>query len=80
MKIRNIVIAGLSFTHLMLSISVLWLTLGWNVRKARKAFEKELVNQGMAKGDAKRLSAQYSKLKNVLINNVKGSIVETTKR
>ena len=72
--------AGLSFTRLVLNISALWLTLGWNVRKARRAFEKELVSQGMATKDAKKLSAQYSKLKNALINNAIGSIVETAKR
>jgi len=46
--------------------SLFWtyLTLGWKVRKARRAFEKQLVSQGMSKEDAKRLSECFSELKN----------------
>ncbi|MGC9345396.1 MAG: hypothetical protein ACP5ER_01200 [Candidatus Bathyarchaeales archaeon] len=53
----------------------MWLILGWKVRKARKAFEKQLIRQGMAKKNAKRLSGQYSKLKNEIINVLKRSLV-----
>jgi hypothetical protein len=75
MKISSIISAGLSLINLSLSLYVLWLTLGWKVRKARKAFEKQLIRQGMAKKDAKKLSAQYSKLKDDVINALKRSIV-----
>ena len=74
MKIRSIIIAGLSLIQLLTSLFVMWLTLGWKVRKARKAFEKQLIRQGMAKRDAKRLSAQYSKLKDDMMNTLKSSI------
>lgn len=55
-----------STPHLaIMGMSLLWMymTLGWRVRKARRAFEKELVSQGMSRDDARRLSACFSQLK-----------------
>ena len=75
MKIQSVIIAGFSLIRLLLSLFVLWLTFGWKVRKTRRAFEKQLIRQGMAKKDAKRLSAQYSKMKNEIMNVFRGSIV-----
>ena len=75
MKVQGIIIAGLSLIRLLLSLFALWLTLGWKVRKTRRAFEKQLIRQGMAKKDAKKLSAQYSKMKNEIMNTLKGSLV-----
>lgn len=40
-----------------------WLTLGWRVRKARKAFEAEVRREGISKAAARRLSGCYSDLK-----------------
>jgi len=57
--------------RLLCSLFAVWLTLGWKVRKARKAFEKELIKQGMSKEDAKRLGAQYTLLKDNLMNGLK---------
>jgi DNA polymerase III delta prime subunit len=57
--------------RLLCSLFSMWLTLGWKVRKARKAFEKELIKQGMSKEDAKRLSAQYTILKDNLMKGLK---------
>jgi len=74
MKISSIVSAGVSLIRLLLSLFALWLTLGWKVRKTRRAFEKQLIRQGMAKKDAKKLSAQYSKMKNEIMNSLKGSL------
>ncbi|MEM3090412.1 MAG: hypothetical protein QXW17_01470 [Candidatus Bathyarchaeia archaeon] len=73
MKPISIISAALYTIRLLLSLSVLWLSFGWKVRKARKAFEKELVRAGMAKKDAKRLSEWYSKLKNDIVQAVKSS-------
>ena len=55
-----------------MSLSLFWmyLTLGSRVRKTRKAFEKQLMQQGMSKEDAKRLSACFEELK----NNITGTI------
>jgi len=74
MKIQSVIIAGFSLIRLLLSLFVLWLTFGWKVRKTRRAFEKQLICQGMAKKDAKKLSAQYSKMKNEIMNSLKGSL------
>jgi hypothetical protein len=75
MKIGSIISMVPYLTRLLLSLLALWLTLGWKVRKTRKAFEKQLIRQGMAKKDAKRLSVQYSKLKNEITNVLKRSLV-----
>lgn len=40
-----------------------WLTLGWRVRKARKAFEAEVTREGISEAAARRLSGCYSDLK-----------------
>jgi len=74
MKIRSILDAGLAITYLSFSLLVLWLSLGWRVRKARKAFERQLIRQGMSKKDARRLSAQFLQLKNKLMSALKSSV------
>jgi len=79
MKILSIINAGFSLIRLLLSLLALWLALGWNVRRARKAFEKQLISQGMAKKDAKRLSSQYSKLKNEIMSTLKGSMFKSSR-
>lgn len=61
--VLNIFGSGVALVRLLTSLFLVWLTLGWKVKKARKAFEKELIKQGMAKHDAKRISAQYTALK-----------------
>jgi hypothetical protein len=55
-------------TIMGLSLFWMYLTLGRRVGKARRAFEKQLVSQGMSKEDAKRLSACYDDLKNSITN------------
>ena len=50
------------------SLFWMYVTLGRRVRKTRRAFEKQLISQGMSKEDAKRLSACYDDLKNSLTN------------
>ncbi len=74
MKLRSIIGIVLHIIRLTLSLFALWLSFGWKVRKARKAFEKELVKMGMVKKDAKKLSALYSKLKNDIMQTVQSSI------
>jgi predicted membrane protein len=74
LKISSIFIIAASIVNIFLNLFILWVALGWKVRKTRKAFEKQLISQGMAKKDAKRLSAQYAKLKNEIMNTFKGSL------
>jgi len=78
------VVAALSISHSLLrmvgSILSAWLTLGWNVRSARKAFEAELRKEGMSKKDAERLSKVYSVLKNEMMNIAKKSFTLSRKK
>ncbi|MCL6578028.1 MAG: hypothetical protein K6T73_01395 [Candidatus Bathyarchaeota archaeon] len=74
MKVSSLAVSFLYMIRLLISLFFLWLTLGWKVRKARKAFEKQLIRQGMAKKDAERLSAFYSKLKDNIMTTLKGSM------
>lgn len=75
MKISSIISSGLSLINLSLNLFFLWLTLGWRVRKARRAFEKQLIRQGMTKKDARKLGTQYSRLKDDMVNALKRSVV-----
>jgi hypothetical protein len=66
-----------SFPYLALMLlSLLWmyLTLGRRVGKTRKAFEKQLIQQGMSKEDAKRLSACFEDLKDNITGMLKQGI------
>ena len=66
----------------LMGISLFWmyLTLGWRVRKARRAFENQLVSQGMSKEDAKRLSACFSELKNSITNMLRRGVTVNFER
>ncbi len=59
-----------------LSLSLVWTyaTLGYRVRRMRRAFERHLVMQGMSKVDAVRLSASFEDLRNDIINVVKQNL------
>jgi hypothetical protein len=48
----------------------IWITLDWKVRKARKAFEKELIHQGLPKECAKKLSRQIEYAKDQIIRSI----------
>jgi len=74
MKVSIIVKAGLHLSILVLDLVLLWLALGWNARKARKAFERELVKSGMPKEVAKRLAEKYSSVKDEVMKQFWGSV------
>jgi len=59
---------------MLLSLSKTYLTLGYQVRKARNAFESQLLLQGMSKHDAERLSACYQELKENILAALKKSL------
>jgi hypothetical protein len=66
-----------SIPHLAIVVlNLLWmyLTLGRRVRRTRRAFEKQLTQQGMSKQDAQRLSACYEDLKNNITGMLKQGI------
>jgi len=75
-KARAILGAAFSIVSLLSHLFILWLSLGWRVRRTRKAFEKELTKEGMSKEDAKRLSAHYKILKDQIISTVVHSFRE----
>jgi len=72
--ILSVFISAAYLVRLLGSLLVIWLTLGWKVRKARRALEKELTNQGMPKRDAKMIGAQYAALKDEAVNALKRSL------
>jgi len=72
--IVNMISGTANMVRLLSSLFLIYLTLGWRVRKARKAFERELVKQGMPKEDAKRMSAKYAALKDEALSTLKRSI------
>ena len=71
--IVNVIIGAASTVRLLSSMAVIFLTLGWKVRKAREALEKELIKMGMPKEAAKRIGAKYAALKDDTINAMKRS-------
>lgn len=69
--VSSIIKSAPNFIRMSLSLFWMYITLDWRVRKTRKAFEKQLRQQGMSKEDAKRLSACYEELKNSIFAVVK---------
>jgi len=63
MNISTIFTILFLISHLFFSFLALWFTLGSKVRRARRAFEEQLIHQGMRRKDARKLSAHYSTLK-----------------
>jgi hypothetical protein len=63
-------IARMSFDLLYM-----YLTLGGRVRKARRAFEKQLIMAGMSRDDAERLSSCFEELRAGITNMLKSGIV-----
>ena len=74
MKISTIIKGGLHLSKLVLGLVFIWLTLGWKVSKARKAFEEELVKSGMPREAAKRLGKKYSSVKDEVMKQLWGSV------
>lgn len=61
-----------------MSLSLFWMyaTIGRRVRKARKAFEEQLVLQGMTKENAEQLSMCFEELKNSAIGMMKQGMAQ----
>ena len=69
-KAKTILSASFSLASLVNTLLLQWLSLGWKVRRTRKAFEKELIKEGMSKEDAERLSGFYKDLKDQIVTAV----------
>jgi len=63
--------------RLTLSLSWTYFTLSWRVSRTRRAFEKQMVAQGMSKENAQQLSAFYEDVKNSITTAVKQGFVRT---
>jgi hypothetical protein len=67
-----------SIPHLAIVVlNLLWMyvTLGRRVRKTRRAFEKQLIQQGMSKQDAEQLSVCFEDLKDSITGMFREGIV-----
>ena len=60
---------------LLLNLLWMYLTLGRRVHKTRRAFEKQLIEQGMSKQDAQQLSVCFEDLKNSITDIFREGIV-----
>ena len=69
--IVSVISGAVSVFRLLSSLGVIYLTLGWSVWRAKRAFEKELVKAGMPREDAKRMGAKYAALKDETLNALK---------
>lgn len=69
--IVSVISGAVSVVRLLSSLFLIYLTLGWKVRRAKKAFEKELTKAGMPKEAAKKMSARYTALKDETLNALK---------
>ena len=69
--IVSVMSGAVSVVRLLSSLFVIYVTLGWKVRKARKAFEKELVSEGMPREAVKRMGAKYAAVKDETLNALK---------
>jgi len=70
MKTSSIVKTGVHLLTLVMNLALIWLTLDWKVRKARKAFERELIKGGMPKETAKKLGKKYSSVKDEIMKQL----------
>ncbi len=74
MKTSTIIKGALYLSKVVMDMFFIWLTLGWKVRKARNAFERELVKSGMPKEAAKKLAKKYSSVKDEVMKQLWGSV------
>jgi hypothetical protein len=71
MLITSVISGTVSVVRLLSSLFVIYVSLGWKVWRAKRAFEKELIKEGMPKEDAKRMGAKYAALKDETLNALK---------
>jgi hypothetical protein len=48
---------------LSIRLLLIWFTVNWKIRRARRSFEREIIKYGVDKKEAKKLSAKYITLK-----------------
>ena len=65
-----------------MSLDVFWMyvTLGRRVRRTRRAFERQLIVEGMSETDAKSISVCFEELKNSITGMLKQGMVDGLRR
>ena len=69
--IVSVISGAVSAVRLLSSLFVIYVTLGWTVWRAKRAFEKELVRAGMPREDARRMGARYAAIKDETLKALK---------
>ena len=69
--IVSVISGAVSVFRLLSSLFVIYVTLGWKVWRAKRAFENELTKAGIPKEDARRMSTRYAALKDETLNALK---------
>ena len=69
--IVSVISGAISAVRLLSSLFVIYVTLGWTVWRAKRAFEKELVRAGMPREDARRMGARYAAIKDETLKALK---------
>ena len=70
LQVRTVFSMMPQIAKLLTQLFWMWATLDWHVRKARRAFEKELTSQGVPKHDAQRLSKQIEMAKDQIMSTL----------
>ncbi len=71
-KVLAVLLILYSTLRISVSLTWVWLTINWRVRKARRAFESELIKAGVSEDYARRLSTNYIVLKGRLFSLKRG--------
>jgi len=73
---RALAILRIAYSILKIIGSLLsaWIVIKWNVRKARKSFEDEMIKAGVSKEDARRLSEFFAVLEGQINSLMKAPI------
>ena len=56
------------------SLLTAWIVVSWNIRKARRSFEAEMIKAGVSKEDARKLSECFVVLKDQIKSLMKSPV------
>jgi len=68
--ITTILRISIRVIQLLANLFSIWITFDWKVRKTRKAFERELIQQGIPKREARRLSRSIKEAKDQIMSSL----------
>jgi len=73
-KVLTILRVTYSILKIIGSLLLAWAVIKWNVRKARRSFENEMMKAGVSKEDARKLSECFVVLEDQVKNLMKAPI------